>query len=91
MRSTYALGTLLFSFLVLYIWSVNNTIASSLAVQTSEKQRIVAQGEIARMEGNMLRTAGGESLEDRARDMVLVVFGPARFLTREVTVARAGF
>ena len=74
-------------FLVLYIWSVNNTIASSIAIQSTEKQRIAAEAEIARLEGSILQSAVGGNLEDRAREQGLVIFGPPRFLTRDVVVA----
>lgn len=91
-RVTCALGVLLLSFLALYIWSVNNTIASSLASETTVEERIAVQAEIAQMEADLLHTVGGGwSLEDRAREEGLVVFGPPQFLTREVAVARADF
>jgi len=90
-RAACALGVLLLSFLALYIWSVNNTIASSIALEARGKERIAVQAEIAQMETDLLHTVAGGSLEDRAREQGLIVFGPPQFLTREVAVARADF
>jgi len=90
-RVVCALGALLILFLALYIWSVNNTIANSLASEATGKDRIAVQAEIAQMEADLLHTVAGGSLEDRAREQGLIIFGPPQFLTREVAVARAGF
>ena len=84
------LGLSAVAFMVLYIWSVNNTIASTLAVKAVEKQEAAIVNDTARLEIETLRQGAGGSLEDRARELGLTIFGPPRFLTKEAIVARVG-
>lgn len=88
-RLAVGLGVIVVLILGLYIWSVNTTIAWSLAARASAKESILVEAEIARLETQLLLKGVGGNLEDQASKLGLVAIGTPRFITREVLVAKA--